>query len=188
MNLATHVLIGMGAFARHRRSALIAAGVGGAAPDLPTIALELWELWSAATLPARSTGTCISPQFGKPSWPRGTRSWSGGWSWARLGGAEVLPYRPVPRRASFHLACDLPLHAGAPHRHFWPLSDWRFASPVSSWHPNHVGQLIQALELALAVALGLWVYRQAPRPAVLASVAVLWLAFGVQATIYLALP
>lgn len=44
MNLATHVLIGMGAFARHRRSALIAAGVGGAAPDLPTIALELWAI------------------------------------------------------------------------------------------------------------------------------------------------
>lgn len=39
-----------------------------------------------------------------------------------------------------HILCDLPLHHDDGHRHFWPLSDWRFASPVSYWDVNHNGR------------------------------------------------
>ena len=48
--------------------------------------------------------------------------------------------------ALIHVALDFPLHADDAHRHFWPLSDWRFASPVSYWDPDHHGRLGSALE------------------------------------------
>lgn len=34
---------------------------------------------------------------------------------------------------------DLPLHHDDAHRHFWPISTYRFASPVSYWDPDHFG-------------------------------------------------
>ena len=38
-----------------------------------------------------------------------------------------------------HCLGDLALHHDDAHRHFLPLSDWRFASPVSYWDPAHFG-------------------------------------------------
>jgi len=60
--------------------------------------------------------------------------------------------------ALIHIGLDFPLHADDAHRHFWPLSDWRFASPISYWDPNAngwVGSLIETLCVVAAAAL-LW--------------------------------
>jgi len=38
-----------------------------------------------------------------------------------------------------HALLDFPVHADDAHRHFWPLTDWRFFSPVSYWDPAHHG-------------------------------------------------
>ncbi|QQA41611.1 hypothetical protein [Pelagovum pacificum] len=57
--------------------------------------------------------------------------------------------------ALLHIAADIPLHAGDAHLHFWPLTDWRFVSPVSFWDADHHGRLVGTLEgviFALAVA------------------------------------
>ena len=48
--------------------------------------------------------------------------------------------------ALLHILCDFALHADDAHRHFWPLSDWRFVSPVSYWDPAHLGWLGAAIE------------------------------------------
>ena len=53
--------------------------------------------------------------------------------------------------ALLHLALDFPLHADAAHRHFWPLTDWRFFSPVSYWDPDYNGLWGSALETAIAL-------------------------------------
>jgi len=80
---------------------------------------------------------------------------------AGLGGSLILQ-RPLA--AAFfasmllHHLGDLPLHHDDAHRHFWPLSDWRFISPVSYWDRNHwgaVGALIELVLLAVAVGV-LW--------------------------------
>ena len=52
-----------------------------------------------------------------------------------------------------HILADFPLHHDDAHRHFSPLSDWRFESPVSYWDPAHYGVLMSSLE-AVAVAIG----------------------------------
>jgi len=59
-----------------------------------------------------------------------------------------------------HLAGDLPVHVGDAHPHFWPLTDWRFVSPVSYWDPRHFGTQFSLLEAALGVLLSIIVFRR----------------------------
>ncbi|MGB0910078.1 MAG: hypothetical protein ACPGYT_06920 [Nitrospirales bacterium] len=55
-----------------------------------------------------------------------------------------------------HVFGDLPLHHDDAHRHFFPLSDWRFESPISYWDPSHYGNIVTGLEvLAVLVCAGL---------------------------------
>ena len=54
--------------------------------------------------------------------------------------------------AMLHMACDLPLHHDDGHRHFVPLSNWRFASPISYWDPQRYGWIVAPIELVGSVA------------------------------------
>lgn len=78
--------------------------------------------------------------------------------------------------ALIHIAFDLPLHADDAHRHFWPLTDWRFVSPVSYWDPDHHGFLGGAIEtgVTLIALVLLWRRFSSPRwRAVMIGLAVL---------------
>lgn len=68
------------------------------------------------------------------------------WRWGLLCAAS----------AGLHQLCDLPLHHNDAHRHFLPLTDWRFASPVSYWDPNHFGRVALPVELLLTIAGCVW--------------------------------
>lgn len=46
---------------------------------------------------------------------------------------------------------DLPVHADDAHRHFWPLSNWRFISPISYWDPQHYGRIVGPLDMMLGL-------------------------------------
>ncbi len=50
-----------------------------------------------------------------------------------------------------HIILDLPFHNDDAHRHFFPLSNWRFESPISYWDPAHYGGVLITLE-ALVVS------------------------------------
>ncbi len=50
-----------------------------------------------------------------------------------------------------HMATDFPLHAEDAHQHFWPLTTWKFHSPLSYWDTNHYGRIIGGLETLLAL-------------------------------------
>lgn len=58
-----------------------------------------------------------------------------------------------------HAACDLPLHYDDAHRHFWPLTDWRFQSPVSYWDPRHFGWITAPTEAVFAIVGSVWLVR-----------------------------
>lgn len=51
-----------------------------------------------------------------------------------------------------HVVGDLPLHHDDAHRHFFPLSDWRFISPVSYWDPRHYGHWVTPIEIVAVIA------------------------------------
>ncbi len=50
-----------------------------------------------------------------------------------------------------HLLGDFPLHSEDAHRHFFPLSNWRFYSPISYWDPKHYGNIVSAIEFLTVI-------------------------------------
>ena len=62
--------------------------------------------------------------------------------------------------ATLHVLTDLPLHHDDGHPHFWPFSDWIYASPVSYWDPAHHGRAWSAIETALALGLIVVLWRR----------------------------
>ena len=64
--------------------------------------------------------------------------------------------------ASVVLHCleDLPLHVDDGHRHFWPLSQFRFESPISYWDPNHYGNIAAPIEIVLALLVSIYVFNR----------------------------
>ena len=59
-----------------------------------------------------------------------------------------------------HLIGDFPVHTSDAHPHFWPISDWRFHSPVSYWDDKHYGDYFSLIEAALGVVLSIVLYRR----------------------------
>lgn len=59
-----------------------------------------------------------------------------------------------------HVSLDFPVHAGDAHVHFWPITDWRFHSPLSYWDARHFGHVIAPLEAMLGVVLSVLIWRR----------------------------
>ena len=78
-----------------------------------------------------------------------------------------------------HVFCDMPLHNDDAHRHFFPLSDWKFESPFSYWDPDHFGSVLAPLEVLAVAACSAVILRRYPSRAAR-------LAFSVAALIYVA--
>jgi len=51
--------------------------------------------------------------------------------------------------ALLHLMCDFPFHHDDARAHFWPLTNWRFESPLSYWDSNHHAGIVAPLEGAI---------------------------------------
>lgn len=58
-----------------------------------------------------------------------------------------------------HLGTDFPLHNDDARAHFWPITDWRYISPVSYWDTQHHARWVAPLELIMSVCLAvlLWI-------------------------------
>jgi len=59
-----------------------------------------------------------------------------------------------------HIAFDLPVHHDDGHRHFFPLVQWRFESPVSYWDPRHYGRTVGLLEAGMVFACCVLMFRR----------------------------
>lgn len=90
----------------------------------------------------------------------------------------------IAAAALLHVALDFPLHANDAHRHFWPLTDWRYFSPVSYWDPEANGLIGGAIETLAALGTTVILWRRFPKlrwRALFASLALLQcLAFSIQ--------
>lgn len=87
--------------------------------------------------------------------------------------------------ALLHIALDFPLRADDAHQHFWPITDWRFFSPISYWDPAQNGLVGGAIETVCALLATAVLWRRFTRlrwRVLFAALAVLQLiAFGAQA-------
>jgi len=62
--------------------------------------------------------------------------------------------------AVLHCLEDLPVHHDDAHRHFWPLSDFRFISQVSYWDRDHYGGIVAPIEMVLMLAASVYVFKR----------------------------
>ncbi|TYO98171.1 hypothetical protein EDC39_108108 [Geothermobacter ehrlichii] len=69
-----------------------------------------------------------------------------------------------PRAALFCAAAllgaaeDFFLHHNDAHMHFWPLSRWRFISPISYWNPAYHGIPAALAEIVVVTLAGIWLW------------------------------
>ncbi len=79
-----------------------------------------------------------------------------------------------------HVLEDLPVHHDDAHRHFYPLSNWRFESPVSYWDVDHYGGIVSMLEILVVLAgcIFLWrIYRTRGARFLLGSIGLLYASY-----------
>lgn len=183
MNTPTHIIAAAAILARPgERIRNLALAAGALLPDLSIFVFYAWmktvsgkseqQIWGEAywtepwqTLGAISNSVPIAAAFLAVSlWMRAL--------WLRIFALALL----------IHAALDFPVHADDAHRHFWPLTDWRFRSPVSYWDPSHNGAAGFVIEATVLLASAFIVWRRFEAIGVriaVAALVLLYLAVGV---------
>ena len=58
--------------------------------------------------------------------------------------------------ALLHISLDFFVHHDDAYRHFWPLTEWKFMSPISYWDPQHYGNWVGMIDTVLIISLLVW--------------------------------
>jgi hypothetical protein len=136
--------------------------VGAILPDAAMFVFYLWQL----TL-GTAESSIWSIEYHRPGWqaifdlshsiPLALLGMLIGWKtnrpWLLVFFSSIL----------LHALGDLPLHQEDAHRHFFPLSEWRFFSPVSYWNPAYYGDWVGMLEFLAVFGAVIYLYLKQPR-------------------------
>ncbi|MFD0916392.1 hypothetical protein ACFQ14_08240 [Pseudahrensia aquimaris] len=186
----THILLSSALFSKPGHSLRNAAIVVGAfIPDLAIFALFGWS---------KAAGIAEQTVWNELYWREPWQSWAAAGNslplYITLGLIGVILLRIaggvwriglvlafIALSASLHIAGDLPVHVQDAHRHLWPLSDWKFISPISYWNPAHHGTLFAIFEICLGLLLAIVLFRRFQTP---------WLrvTLGLVIALYIAVP
>ncbi len=157
MNTPAHVIANLVLqTAEDRREWTVPVVWGALIPDLPMLFFFLWERLVLGTPDAVVWGERYFAAHWQDffdvfnSIPLALLGLAAAWRWGTPAGCALFVSMLL------HHALDLPLHNDDAHRHFWPLSDYRFASPVSYWDPRFFGAWAALAETVL-VAVGAFV-------------------------------
>ena len=165
MNTPTHLLVGAALFAkpakdsRHkwRNTAIL---FGALLPDLSIFVLFIW----ARLFAGYSEQELWEVVYWSEPWQTLNKMGNSFVVFALIG-AVALAVRQrwllaLALAALAHLMLDLPVHADDAHIHFWPVTEWRFHSPISYWDPRHFGDVVTVLEVLFGVALTVVLWRR----------------------------
>ena len=61
--------------------------------------------------------------------------------------------------STVHVVFDFFVHTDDAYAHFWPLTDWRFISPVSYWNPAEYGHIVGLLDCIIILGLLIYLYQ-----------------------------
>lgn len=160
MNTPAHLVIGLAAFARADRPRVTAAALAGALlPDL-----SLYLMVFAAFALGHSAQEIFGTLYFSDPWQRVFAIDNSFVLWG-LGLAAALWCRSTVAVAFagaglLHLAFDFPLHNDDARMMFWPLTEWKFLSPISYWDRGRGGDMVEMVELALVAALTVLLLRR----------------------------
>lgn len=168
MNTQTHILMGALLFGRKVSRTAWAGALGGIAPDVPMLAIVgilrmsgygfgdifgrlYWENWWQVSNAIGHNFLIWSAVFAGSLWL------------ARR--PEALPDGRAAIVAAFsgsallHSAIDFICHREDAHMQFWPLTRWKFVSPVSYWDPAHFGREFGLFEAGLGMVMAVALFR-----------------------------
>ncbi len=181
MNTPAHAIFNLLVLSPRRRTeSVIPVAVGSLLPDLPMI----WFYFHHKVVLRTSEAIIWTEAYYRPAWQALFDSFN---SLPLLVPAALAAWALKARRTglllvsmALHAVCDLPLHNEDAHRHFYPLSDWRFASPISYWDPGHFGFYFGLAEILLVISGTIFLLRRYRAPlahSVVATVAVSYLVY-----------
>ena len=161
MNTPAHLIFGLTAFGAPDRRAVTAAVLAGAVlPDLSLYVLSIWHLQVLGTSPEVVFGQLYYSE----GWQAIFRIDNSFVIWGLGFGLAVMARSPVfigfCGAGLLHLALDFPLHNDDARAHFWPVTNWKFISPVSYWDPRHYGNVMGVIEVSAAFLAGIWLWRR----------------------------
>ncbi len=169
MNTQSHILMGAILFGRPLPRLALAGAAGGLIADIPMFVI-------VALL--RMGGYSFDEIFGRIYWEQwwqvlnavGHSFLIGGvltlvaWLVIRRHGAAQAPRAALcfafAGSALLHSVIDFLVHREDAHMQFWPLTEWRFVSPVSYWDPAHYGNWFSLFEAALGLVMAVMLFRR----------------------------
>jgi len=163
MNTPAHVILNVALLTSGTRRGRVRPVVWGALlPDLPMFVFYGWVRF-AAGLPDR---VVWSQTYFEPHWqqlfdlfhsiPLALIALAACAAGRRARGAAFCASMVL------HDLMDLPLHREDAHRHFLPLSGFRFESPISYWDPSHFGAWAAFSEAAVVAVCAAVLWRRFP--------------------------
>jgi hypothetical protein len=161
MNTPAHLIFGTAAFAKPDRPYVTTAAIAGAL--LPDLSLYLLVGW-AMLIQGIDARIIFDELYFSPAWQgifavdNSIPLWGAVLALALWLRAPIL--MAFAGAGLLHVVFDLALHHDDARRHFWPLSDWVFQSPVSYWDGDHYGNIAGPLEIAVSLALCVVLWRR----------------------------
>ena len=192
MNSQTHLIMSVALFGRRSPKRAWVAALGGVLPDVPMLLIVLvlklfsvpsalifgvlyWQEWWQVT-------NAIAHNFFL--WG-GLLAISLIWKNRQVASGAGVD-RPnfvaiFAASALLHTSIDFLCHREDAHMSFWPLTRWKFISPVSYYDSLYYGQYFSIFEAALGLFMALLLFQRFPN---------LWLrmALGVAMLLYIAVP
>ena len=153
MNTPAHVIVNALVLGRGEwRGLWRPITIGAVAPDVPLVAFFVYERFICSV----PDEVIWSQTYFTPHWQA---VFDTSHSLPLLAGAACVAYAARARgllalftSMALHSIADFPLHHDDAHAHFFPLSAWKFRSPISYWDPRHYGTLVAPLEVLLVAA------------------------------------
>ena len=153
MNTPAHLIFGLTAFGRADSRCVTAAALAGSLiPDLSLYLMAGTHLLLLDTPPRVVFGEL----YFSDAWQSVFRIDNSFVLWGIALVIGIMARAPVAialcGAALLHLLLDFPLHHNDGRAHFWPISNWIFASPVSYWDSRHYGGIVGPIEIGLSLA------------------------------------
>jgi len=131
---------------------------GALTPDLPLFVFFFWFSFFDPHSQVAIWNEC----YYYPGWQIAINAFHSFTIWGFL--ALLLWWLRKLPAALFSLAAllasaeDFLLHSDDAHAHFWPLTDYRFNSPVSYWDPEFHGAIASLGEIMVVLLAALWLW------------------------------
>lgn len=177
MNTTAHLLISTAAFGRaNSRRISIAALLGALVPDVSLYVMCGVSIFILGISPQ----VVFDELYFSNSWQTVFSIDNSFILWGVFLAIAILCKKPVliafVAAALLHVLTDFIVHHDDARAHFWPISNWRFASPISYWDSAHHAKWIAPLEGIIAFICGLVLWHRHTTPTIRAGIVALLIA------------